>query len=585
MKFAKTLDIPSDAVTQKIAYLGRTGSGKSYAALKVTEQMLDIRAQVIVLDPVGVHYALRLAPNGKSASRYKIYVFGGLHGDYPLESTAGAYMADLLVNRGISAVLDVSQMTTSEQTRFFLAFATRFFQRKKNSPSAVHLVLEECQEMVPQNPMRGGDEPKMLNAFERLIKLGRNFGVGVSLISQRPQEINKKALNQTELLLAFQMTGPQEKKAIKSWVAEKGLDEEDLDHVLPRLKVGQAHAWSPQWLEVSEVVHVNRRSTYDASDTPKVGARAAKVRPLGKIDLKKIEKDMAETVERAKAEDPRELQAEIRRLNGELAKKGTARAPAEVRTVVQVKKIPTPFLKPRQMKTLKAFVAAASNVPAAVKIIEMAMGKMERAGKVAPEHLEPEHHFMRGLVRNPEIRVSRNVKVFAAAPRPFEQARKVKPARPAGEEVKGLGKGARDVMKAIAQFADGVDDNQLAVLTGYKRSTRDAYILRLSKAGYVERASKRTTATQKGLAWLGSDYEPLPTGAALRAHWLAKLPVGEKIVLELALSRYPKPIMKDQLENLTGYKRSTYDAYILRLSKKRLVTTTIKEVFAAKELF
>jgi DNA helicase HerA-like ATPase len=87
----------------------------------------------------------------------------------------------------------------------------------------------------------------MLHAFERLVKLGRNFGIGVSLISQRPQEVNKKALNQTECLFAFQMTGPQERKAIAGWAADKGLDV-DLVEALPKLAVGHAHVWSPQWL-------------------------------------------------------------------------------------------------------------------------------------------------------------------------------------------------------------------------------------------------------------------------------------------------------------------------------------------------
>ncbi len=34
----------------------------------------------------------------------------------------------------------------------------------------------------------------MLHAFTRLVKIGRNFGIGVSLLSQRPQEVNKKVL-------------------------------------------------------------------------------------------------------------------------------------------------------------------------------------------------------------------------------------------------------------------------------------------------------------------------------------------------------------------------------------------------------
>lgn len=587
MKFARTLDVPQDAVTQKIAFLGRTGSGKSYAADKLIELMLYIRAQVVIVDPVGIHYGLRLDASGKRPSRYQIPVLGGLHGDIPLEPTAGALIADLIVDRGISAVLDISQMTTSEQTRFALAFATRFYQRKKSSPSAVHLVLEECQEMVPQNPMRGGEEPKMLNAFERLIKLGRNFGIGVSLISQRPQEVNKKALNQTEFLLAFQMTGPQEKKSIKSWVAEKGLDVEDLDQVLPKLKVGHAHAWSPQWLEISEVVAIHRRTTFDASSTPKVGARAAVVRPLKPIDLKHLRTDMAATIERAKADDPKLLQAEIRTLKAELAKKGHRAPLVETKTITKVKPVRVPFVKPRQIRAMKGFIAAAKDASTAAQTMERIVLKIERAGSEVIRLEKTPLAAKPSLFRAPEEVVeslqNRVREMKATAVR--RVSREAPKAKVLVMDEKDLGKGARSVMIAIAQYVDGVNDGQLAVLTGYKRSTRDAYISRLKSAGYVDRSNGQTTVTQAGLEWLGEDFEPLPTGEALQEYWLAKLPEGEKRILECAILRFPGAVKKDHLEDLTGFKRSTRDAYISRLLKKRVVTTTAKEVFAAKELF
>ena len=84
--------------------------------------------------------------------------------------------------------------------------------------------VEECQEFIPQNPQ--GEENKMLHAFNRMVKIGRNFGIGMSMISQRPQEVNKKSLNLAEILFAFQMTGPQERKTIEGWIAEKGIDED-----------------------------------------------------------------------------------------------------------------------------------------------------------------------------------------------------------------------------------------------------------------------------------------------------------------------------------------------------------------------
>ena len=307
LTIAKDLSLPLDAATQKLAFMGRTGSGKTYAASKVAEEMLDAGIQVVILDPVGVWYGLRLAANGTDPG-IAIPIFGGLHGDIPLEPTGGAVVANAIVDRKISAVIDVSQMISSEQMRFATAFATQFYERQKAAPSAVFMFLEECQEFIPQQPQQG--EQHMLHAFQRMCKIGRNFGIGVGLISQRPQEIAKKVLNMTECFFAFQMTGPQERKAIRDYVSEKG---GDLDIVaeLPKYAVGQCHVWSPQWLQISRTVKILPKRTYNASSTPKVGARPVEARALAAVDLDALRTQMADTIERAKAEDPAELRKQL----------------------------------------------------------------------------------------------------------------------------------------------------------------------------------------------------------------------------------------------------------------------------------
>jgi len=185
LKLAEGLSLPLDTVTEKLCWLGRTGSGKTYGAMKLAELMLEAGAQVGALDPVGVWRALRV-PAEKGGQSFEVVVFGGLYGDLPLEPHAGDLIADLVVDRGLSFVLDVSQFIPAEQQRFVRAFADRFFHRKKSAPSAVHLFMEECQEFIPENP--SGEEAKTLGVMQRLWKLGRNFGIGGSLISQRPQE-------------------------------------------------------------------------------------------------------------------------------------------------------------------------------------------------------------------------------------------------------------------------------------------------------------------------------------------------------------------------------------------------------------
>jgi hypothetical protein len=52
LPFADDLLLPIDVVTRRLAWLGIPGSGKTYAAMKLAELMLEQNAQIIVFDPV-----------------------------------------------------------------------------------------------------------------------------------------------------------------------------------------------------------------------------------------------------------------------------------------------------------------------------------------------------------------------------------------------------------------------------------------------------------------------------------------------------------------------------------------------------
>lgn len=130
-------------------------------------------------------------------------------------------------------------------------------------------------------------------------------------------------------------------------------------------------------------------------------------------------------------------------------------------------------------------------------------------------------------------------------------------------------KGERRLLIAIAQHPGGVTREQLTVLTGYKRSSRDTYLQRLRARGAVEETD-RLRATSEGRAELGADFKPLPTGKALREHWLANLPEGERRILALLIEA-GRPVTRDTLSDKTGYRRSSRDTYVQRLRARQLV--------------
>ena len=122
LHLAPGLDLPLQAVTERFAFIGQSESGKTYAAMRLAELMLEVGAQVVALDPLGQWWGLRAAADGKHAG-FKVTVFGGIHGDVPITPDTGELVARIIVERGISAVVDVSDFTSGQMAKFTSAFA------------------------------------------------------------------------------------------------------------------------------------------------------------------------------------------------------------------------------------------------------------------------------------------------------------------------------------------------------------------------------------------------------------------------------------------------------------------------------
>jgi DNA helicase HerA-like ATPase len=81
--------IPATALRESVAIIGRTGSGKTYAARGAVELLLREGARVCIIDPTGVWHGLRSSADGKSPG-FSVVVFGGQHADVPIAESSGA---------------------------------------------------------------------------------------------------------------------------------------------------------------------------------------------------------------------------------------------------------------------------------------------------------------------------------------------------------------------------------------------------------------------------------------------------------------------------------------------------------------
>ncbi len=311
LKLADNLSLPIETVTQTIAILAKRRAGKSYTMRRLVEQLFKAGQQVVLVDPKGDQWGLRSSADGKSAG-LPIVIFGGERGDVPLEVGAGELVAKLVVEERVSALLDLSLFRKREVATFMTAFLEGLYRLKAKEVfrTPVMLVIDEADAIAPQKPQDG--EERMLGAAEDIVRRGGQRGIGCVLVTQRSAVLNKNVLTQAEVLVALRTIAPQDLKAMNEWIDVHGTPEQrvTLMQSLPALPVGDAWFWSPGWPTADGIfkrVHILPIETFDSGASPKPGVKPIEVKTLADVDLTALKGQMAETIERSKADDPKEL--------------------------------------------------------------------------------------------------------------------------------------------------------------------------------------------------------------------------------------------------------------------------------------
>jgi hypothetical protein len=542
------LTLPQDVITQSIALLAVRRAGKSNAAAVIAEEMYKAGLPWVAIDPKGDWWGLRSSRDGKGDG-LPIPIFGGLHGDMPLTPEAGHLIADLIVDQNLTCVLDVSEFPSkAAQMRFLADLGERLFRLHGKRPQPRHLFLEEADDFVPQRVMR--EQARCVGAWTKLVKQGGSRGLGVTLISQRSAVVNKDALTQTETLIALRTTSPQDRKAISEWVSYHDVARELVDS-LPGLDDGEAWVCSPHWLgrhgqPAIQRIRFRQRATFDSGATPTMSSKPAPVASLADIDLGALGERMAAVTEKAEQDDPKALRRRIAELERRLR---TATPAAD-----------DGRLAAENADLRTRLDAALSRPPERVEVPVLDAGELAAAEQVITA--------LRDVAGNLELSLGRaqSAKAPLAAPRPVP-ARTPAPSRaaaspsPAVQDAPNgdaaplaLGKAHRAILAVLAQFPDGRTMRQLAMLTGYSakgggfRNSLGA----LRTAGYINRGEP-IAITPEGIAALGDDWEPLPSGAALVEHWMNQLGRAERAILGTLLSAWPQSMTATDVAAATDY--------------------------------
>ncbi len=552
-------------VDTRLLVQANSGGGKSWLLRRLLE-LTHGQVQHLVIDPEGEFASLR--------ERFDYVLAAKSGGDTAVDPRSAKLLAERLLELKVSAILDIYELKAHERVRFVKLFLEALVDAPKALWHPALVVVDECHVYAPQT-----GEAESAGAVKDLATRGRKRGFCAVLATQRLSKLHKDAAAECNNKLIGRTALDVDMKRAAD---ELGLiGREDIAR-LRALDPGAFFAFGPAFSGTGVTgVTVGPVMT----SHPKAGARLAFTAPPPTSAVKALLPKLADLPAEAA-----ERERSIADLHRELA--NTRRELTLAR-----KEHPAPLA---ETKVVEKFVLKDGQLARAEQIIKCAEALLEQLASlhqqfgatVLSQALRETATEIAGAIRQTHTHATRPPRVDRQVPVSSPRDRAV-PAATASRPVPrvspdgALPIGERKILTAAAQYPDeGASREQLTILTGYMRSSRDAYIQRLVGRGFVTlNGNGNIHATDHGTAALGSDFEPLPTGARLLAWWLERLPIGEKAILQSAVRAYPEWVDRDQVSEATGYKRSSRDAYIQRLTSRRVLSTERGAIRARDELF
>lgn len=625
LQISNELALPKETVTSTFVIYGGKGMGKTNLASVLCEELHRCKLRFSYLDPVGVAWGLRSSADGKSAG-LEILILGGKHGDIPIDPTAGALVADFVVDENVNVIVDFSRHANGkmwgagEKIRFVTAYTNRLFERQGEKRQPLMQIYDEAGRFVPQIIPKGAIEiAECIGAIEQLVELGRNVGIGVTLITQRSARMNKSVSELADVMIAFRTVGPRSVAAIDDWLSEN-IGKEERANIIDEIRslpIGKAMIVSPGWLQIQKPVQIRPRQTFDSSATPKPGEQIKPPKKRAEIDLSKYRERMAETIARATQENPAELRKQIAQLKRELTA-AQKFVPARVETQKVIEKVPI-ITNGELQKLEKAFVgfhkvaekyltvgvelgnqfsdfgqtlsSAVSGLSALLQkaVAPPAAGVRVLSKPLSQEQIQLAKKSLAGYAPIlKKIPVAKSNFKFANATtvHKFDRAL-IKPASPYRVEIGDKPRvGIKRMVQVLAQFPDGRTDTQLRTLAFIpKPKTYETYKSEMMRRGFSEYREGRNFITAAGMSFLDSDIPDQPKSTdELLELWCGLFRAGNGKILRRIVSAYPDWVNLAEFVG-NGMSEKTVATYASELKSNELAEVSGSRIKASDVFF
>lgn len=446
-------------LSTRLLLTANSGGGKSWLLRRLAE-LLCRQMPVVIIDPEGEFASLR--------EKFP-FVLVGKGGDTPADCrSAGLVMRKILELRA-SAVIDLYELQRHERHRYIKLFCEAAMEAPKEHWRPTTFIFDEVHEFCPEN---GKGESEAKNAVLAFPTKGRKRQFGSIFATQRLAKLSKDARAEFQNRMIGQMFEPDDIQTAAGILGLGRAEVADFSQMMRTTPSGNFYAFGRaiSLLPNTQVrVGPVETSHETAIQTARHGAQPPpapeKIRHL----LPKLADLPKEAEEKAKTEA--QLRDEIRELRK------------------QLKEAPKPAAIVSKEKELVISGATAAKLVKSTDALKILSERMEGQARTVASLYAEVMAGLNKLARQAESRrpitpqtshhaTARHVqsgRAVAVEVLPPSEPR----AKPANGQERPTG-GALEVLKVCAQYPDGATDEQIAVLTGFKRSSVGTFKSRLA---------------------------------------------------------------------------------------------------------
>lgn len=512
---------------------------------RLVEQLFG-RVQVIIVDTDGEFASLR--------EKFD-FVLVGKGGETPADPRSASLLAHKLLELQASAVCDIYELQHDARHLWVKNFLQALVESPKNLWHSVVVIVDEAHLYAPE---KGQGESVAFSSMADLASRGRKRGLCAVFATQRLAKLSKNAAAELQNVLIGCTTIDIDRKRAAEALGVLKANEKKFFQEIKVLEPGNFYALGRALSKELTTFKVGEIQTTH----PEIGKITKATPPPAPAKIQALLPKLSDLPKEAedKARSEAELRKEITELKRQL-KAQPVSSGANPKEIIDLKQI----IKERE-GTIRGLIkirdelvdklvkvrAFTENIPTKEKII----ADRERVAIIPPsvskQPLLPKDGFNRKIIDSSNG---------------------------------SLGKAERKILTALAQYPEGRQKTQIAILTGYSHrgGSFNNALSACRSQGYAV-GSDHMKITQEGIEALGS-YDPLPEGEELFAHWMGSVGKAEKSILSVVKEAYPNAISKEDVAIGSGYEVSggSFNNALSRLRSLELISGS-KEIVLSDNL-